>query len=203
MTLRTDVLVSGSGTNLKSMLDLKLPIGQVIADKQCQGIIIAHEAGIPTVIVNRKAFGYKPGIDVIWDREGFTRALVAVLAARQTELVVMAGFMTVLHEIFFTLFQGDIINLHPSLLPSFPGEHAIEDAYKAGVGLTGSTAHIATEVLDDASYIIRQVEVPRYPDDTIEDLKARIKARENEYYPEVVQGILAGTINLEEIRSKS
>lgn len=190
------VMASGSGTILASILEHQVPVALVLADKECRAIEIAKEAGVPTELVDRRSFGYKPGVGEGWDRRGFTEAVRDVLVQCDIDVVAMAGFFTVLHEVFFERFAGRILNIHPSLLPAFKGEFAVRDTLAAGANETGSTVHIATERLDDERFILAQVKVPVIPGDDVETLWERIKVQERELYPAVLIDILSGKIKL-------
>ena len=197
------VLVSGSGTILASIIEKRIPVALVIADKQCRGLKIAAEAGIPNHLINRRFFGYEPGVGDKWDRRAFTSIIAKILLTNQIDVVVMAGFMTVFHKVIFEDFDGRILNIHPALLPAFKGDSAVQDALNAGVSKTGTTVHIATEELDDERYILGQVEVPIEPDDTVATLHERIKVQERKLYPDVIWDILNGKINLEQIKEQA
>lgn len=126
--------------------------------------------------------------------------MAAALKTADIDVVAMAGFFTILHPIFFDDFAGRILNIHPALLPLHPGEFAVRDTIQAGDTETGSTIHIATEVLDDATYIVAQSErVPVLPDDDVNSLWERIKVQERELYPKVLLDIISGAIDLDAI----
>lgn len=197
------VLVSGTGSLLEAMLAQNVPIGLVLADRDCRGIEIARQAKIPTVTVFRTAFGYQPGCQS-WQREEFTRKVMTALEGFDVDLVVMAGFMTIFHPVMFTRYGGRVLNIHPALLPNFRGGTAVADTVAANVATTGSTIHVATEVLDDDRYILRQSQVSvRQEDgrtiDTVDELWERIKVEERRMYPEVLWAILRGEIDLTQI----
>ena len=198
-TPKLAVLVSGSGTILAAMIEAGLPIKLVLVDKPCRGSEIAVEAGIDSHCINRSGFGYLPGCDENWDRKGFTEFMTGTLMGNNIDLVAMAGFMTILHPVIFEDFRHRILNIHPALLPAFKGEHAVRDALAAGVTETGTTIHIATEVLDDESFIVDQIRVPVLPGDDEATLHERIKVQERELYPRVLWDIFKGTIDLGEI----
>jgi phosphoribosylglycinamide formyltransferase-1 len=174
------VLASGSGTILEAMLATGVPVGMVVSDRSCRALEIAAASGIEAVLVERTTFG--PG----FDREGYTRQLVDALQHAEGELVAMAGFMTVLTEPMFDAYGGRVLNTHPSLLPAFPGAHAVRDALAYGVKVTGCTVHVATVRMDDGP-ILAQEAVPVLPDDTEASLHERIKAVERTLYPSVVR----------------
>lgn len=174
--MRTVVLVSGSGTNLQAMIDAlhhggsPVEIAAVGADRPCEGLRRAEAAGIETFVV-------APGEHA--DREQWNRALEREVAARRPDRVVFAGFMRIVDADFVAAFPGGIVNTHPSLLPSFPGAHAVRDALAHGVKITGATVHeVVPDV--DAGPILAQVAVPIDPEDTEETLHERIKTAERQ-----------------------
>lgn len=194
------IMASASGTILDAIIEAGVPIGLVLADKECKGIEIAQDAHIPNMVVSRNTYGYHKGVGDDWDREGFTLAVAASLKAADIDVVAMVGFFTILHPIFFNDFAGHILNIHPALLPLHPGEFAVRDTLAAGDAETGSTIHIATEVLDDATYIVAQsapVLVLRYDD--VGSLWERIKVEERKLYPQVLKDIISGAIDLDTI----
>lgn len=176
--------MSGSGTNLQALIDEGVPIAVVVSDRPgVPALERATRVGIPTAVVDRS--DYLPD-----RREEFTRAIVDVLLAHQVDLVAMAGFMTILTKEAFDVFDGRILNTHPSLLPAFRGAHAVEDALAHGVKVTGCTIHVATPEVDHGP-ILAQEAVPVLEGDTAETLHERIKAVEHRLYPEVVKRVLA------------
>ncbi|HEY1988857.1 MAG TPA: phosphoribosylglycinamide formyltransferase [Acidimicrobiales bacterium] len=177
------VLVSGRGTILEAIIAAGLPVSLVVADRPCRGLGIAEAAGLPASLVDRADYGgFGPG----FDRLAYTRAVVEVLADHRVDVVVMAGFGTVLDQPMHTAFPGRILNTHPALLPAFPGWHAVEDALAAGVAETGTTVHLATLAMD-AGPILAQQSVPVLPDDTVATLHERIKAVERVLYPAAIR----------------
>jgi phosphoribosylglycinamide formyltransferase 1 len=180
--VRLAVLVSGSGTILRAMLDTGLPVTTVLSDRPCAGLDIAREHGAAAELVDRSAFG---GFGPDFDRDGFTVTVAAALLAQQVDLVAMAGFGTVLTDAVHRAFPGRILNTHPALLPAFPGWHAVRDALAAGVGETGCTVHVATLEMD-AGPILAQESVPVLAGDTEETLHERIKVVERSLYPATV-----------------
>ena len=184
MEKRLAVFVSGKGTLLDAMNDDNLPISLVLADRECRGLHIAQEAGIPVELVGRRSFGSGTN----FDRERYTREVGVVLANFAIDFVAMAGFMTVLDRTIFEDYgyEGRILNTHPALLPSFKGDHAVRDALAYGVKVTGCTIHVATEKLDDGR-IIAQEAVLVLPGDTEEILHERIKAVERILYPRTIR----------------
>jgi phosphoribosylglycinamide formyltransferase-1 len=177
------VLVSGRGTILEAIIAAGLPVSLVVADRPCRGLGIAEAAGLPASLVDRADYGgFGPG----FDRLAYTRAVVEVLADHRVDVVVMAGFGTVLDQPMHTAFPGRILNTHPALLPAFPGWHAVEDALAAGVAETGTTVHLATLAMDAGPNLAQQ-SVPVLPDDTVATLHERIKAVERVLYPAAIR----------------
>jgi phosphoribosylglycinamide formyltransferase-1 len=177
------VLVSGRGTILEAIIAAGLPVSLVVADRPCRGLGIAEAAGLPASLVDRADYGgFGPG----FDRLAYTRAVVEVLADHRVDVVVMAGFGTVLDQPIHTAFPGRILNTHPALLPAFPGWHAVEDALAAGVAETGTTVHLATLAMDAGPNLAQQ-SVPVLPDDTVATLHERIKAVERVLYPAAIR----------------
>jgi phosphoribosylglycinamide formyltransferase-1 len=177
------VLASGSGTNLEAILSADLPVVVVVVDRSCRARDVADVAGVPAELVERTSFGKD------FDRLAYTERVLDALQAHDVELVVMAGFMTVLDKPIFDAFPGRIVNTHPALLPAFPGAHAVEEALTAGVKLTGCTVHVATLEVD-AGPILAQEAVPVLPDDTVETLHERIKEVERRLYPATIKEMM-------------
>ena len=172
--MRLVVLVSGSGTNLQAVIDglhlgdAPVEIVAVGADRPCEGLRRAEAAGIGTFLV---APSEHP------DRERWNRALEREIVSHRPDRMVFAGFMRIVDAPFVAAFPGRIVNTHPSLLPSFPGAHAVRDALAYGVRITGATVHeVVADV--DAGPILAQVAVPVLPDDTEDTLHERIKTAE-------------------------
>ena len=177
--MATAVLVSGTGTILEAILGAEVPVGVVVADRPCRGLVVAARGGVETVLVDRAEHGgFQPG----FDRDGYTDALADALEVRGVDLVCMAGFGTVLAASFFERFEGRVLNTHPSLLPAFRGWHAVRDALAAGVTTTGCTVHVATAELDEGP-ILSQEPVEVRDDDDEATLHERIKAVERRLYP--------------------
>jgi phosphoribosylaminoimidazolecarboxamide formyltransferase/IMP cyclohydrolase len=180
------VLVSGSGTILEAILDAGLPVSVVVADRPCRALGVAADAGVPGSLVDRAAFGgFGPG----FDRPAYTEAVVEALAEHHVDVVVMAGYGTVLDQPIHTAYPGRILNTHPALLPAFPGWHAVRDALAEGVAETGTTVHIATLAMD-AGPVLAQEAVPVFPDDTEATLHERIKAVERVLYPATIRSFI-------------
>jgi len=182
--VRIGVLASGSGTILQSLLDAGLPIAVVIVDRPCAATGRAEAAGVPAVVVPRTSFGAD------FDRVAYTHEVVDALARHDVDLVAMAGFGTILEKPIHDAFPDRIVNTHPALLPAFKGWHAVEDAFAAGVKVTGCTVHYARLDVDDGP-ILAQESVPVLADDTVETLHERIKNVERRLYPEVLRDLIA------------
>jgi phosphoribosylglycinamide formyltransferase-1 len=178
--VRIGVLASGSGTNLEAILAAGLPVAAVVVDRPCRATEVAAASGIPFEVVRRASFGPD------FDRSAYTEQVVDALQEHDIELVVMAGFGTILSKQIHDAYPGRILNTHPALLPAFPGWHAVEEALAAGVKVTGVTVHIAT-VEVDAGPILAQEAVPVLPGDTAETLHERIKQVEHRLYPETIR----------------
>jgi phosphoribosylglycinamide formyltransferase-1 len=176
------VLVSGEGTNLQALIDDGLPIAAVASNRAAAGALgRAARAGIPTAVFE---------LDAYPSRDERDAAMAGWLAARGARLVVCAGYMHLLTPRFLDSFPGGIVNVHPALLPRFPGAHPIDDALAAGVPETGATVHYVDEGVDTGP-VIRQEAVAVEPGDTVETLRARIQAVEHRLLPEVVRELIA------------
>jgi phosphoribosylglycinamide formyltransferase-1 len=181
---RFAVLASGTGTLLEAILEDGLDVQLVVGDRPCRALQVAASAGVPTELVLRDTFGSA------FDRPAYTRRLIEALGAHDVDVVAMAGFGTIFSAEIFTAFPGRILNTHPALLPAFKGWHAVRDALAAGVAVTGTTVHIATEAVDDGP-ILAQQEVPVVPGDTEDSLHQRIKVVERRLYPATIRRFLA------------
>jgi len=177
----TAVLVSGEGTILEAILQAT-EVAVVVADRPCRGLEVAGAAGVDPCLVDRRSFG---GFGKGFDRPRYTAAVTDVLVARATDLVCMAGFGTVLDPSFFDRFGGHVLNTHPSLLPAFPGWHAVRDALDAGATSTGCTVHLATAAVDDGPILASAAVEVRTGDDEA-SLHERIKVVERTLYPETI-----------------
>lgn len=181
--MRVGVLASGTGTLLEAILGADLPIAAVIVDRPCRAFEIADKAGVPGVLIERTSFGKD------FDRLSYTHRVVDALEEHAVQLVVMAGFGTILEKPIFDAFPDRILNTHPALLPAFKGWHAVEDALAAGVKITGCTVHIATPEVD-AGPILAQEAVPVLPGDTKETLHERIKEVERDLYIRTIKELM-------------
>lgn len=181
--MRIGVLASGGGSILEAILADGIPVEVVIVDRPCGAAGVASRRDLAAVVVER------PSYRADFDRVAYTEAVVDVLAGQGVELVVMAGFMTVLDKPIFDAYPGRVINTHPALLPAFRGAHAVRDAVEAGVKVTGTTVHVATVDVDDGP-ILAQEAVAVLPGDTVESLHERIKEVERRLYPATIRRIL-------------
>ena len=188
------VLVSGSGTNLQAIIDaietkrLDAKVEVVLSNKaDAQGLVRAQDRGIPTAVLDHKQFP---------SREAYDQAVVDILRARGVELVVLAGFMRLLSPVFVKAYSNRIMNIHPALLPSFPGLHVQKKALEHGVRFSGCTVHFVNEECDEGPIIIQAV-VPVFPDDSEESLAARILNQEHRIYPRAIQLYAEGRLRVE------
>ena len=173
------VLVSGNGSNLKALLDAGLPISAVASNRNdAYALVRAREAGVPAATFS---------LDCHADREERDLVMAMWLEEHGVELVVLAGYMHLLTKPFLDRFSDRTVNVHPSLLPQFPGGHAIEDALAAGVETTGVTIHLVDEGLDTGT-VLRQEAVPLDPRETLEE---RLHAVEHRLLPAVVHEMIA------------
>ncbi len=192
--LRIAVLISGSGTNLQAIIDaiesgkLDARIELVLSNRaEAYGLVRAKNHGLLTEVLDHKKFA---------SREAFDEAVVALLRARDVELVILAGFMRLLSPVFVKAFSNRIMNIHPALLPSFPGLHVQKRAVEHGVRFSGCTVHFVNEECDEGPIIIQAV-VPVFPDDTEESLAARILEQEHRIYPRAIQLYSEGRLRVD------
>ena len=193
------VLISGSGSNLQAIIDAsergEIPcrVGIVISNKaDAYGLVRAEKHGIPTEVVDHKKFS---------TREEFDAKLVEIIRGTGAELVCLAGFMRVLTPVFVHAFPNRILNIHPALLPSFPGTHGPGQALSYGVRFSGCTVHFLDEGVDTGPVIVQAV-VPLYDDDTEETLAARILVQEHRIYPMAIRLFFSGKLRIEGRRVK-
>ncbi len=196
--LRLGVLVSGSGTNLQAIADacadgrLDARIQVVVSNVPGAGALDrASAAGIPAGVVDHTAHP---------DRDAFEHAVVEVLRAHEVEWVVLAGFMRLFGPVALAAFPERIVNIHPSLLPAFPGLHAPRQAVDKGVRVAGCTVHLV-DAGTDTGPILAQAVVPVRPGDDADALQARIQAQEHRLYPQVLQWIAEGRLRRENGRA--
>jgi len=175
------IMASGRGSNLKVILEAvaagecPVDVQLVISDKaDAAALEIARESGVPNVVhLDPKSYQ---------DRAQFDAACADLIDHHACQWVVLAGYMRILSSSFVRRFRGHIINIHPAILPAFPGAHAVEDAVNYGVTVSGCTVHLVDEVLDGGP-ILAQTVVPVFCDDTGDSLHARIQAEEHKIYP--------------------
>jgi phosphoribosylglycinamide formyltransferase-1 len=190
VTTRIAILASGAGTNALALIRAwkqgelgDATVVAVASDRPgCGALAGAAQAGVEGLFVD-------PGIHP--DRTSYGEALAAELRARGVDLICLAGFMRILSTGFLEAFDGKVLNIHPALLPSFPGAHAVRDALAWGVKVTGTTVHFADEEVDHGP-IVAQECVPILPGDDEESLHGRIKAVEHRLYPEAVRLVVEG-----------
>jgi phosphoribosylglycinamide formyltransferase-1 len=189
VTRRLGVLISGRGSNLRSILaaierrELDAEIAVVISNKaDAPGLIYARDAGVSIEVLDHRGHA---------SRAAYDDALVARLRHHRVELVCLAGFMRRLGPGFVDAYRHAILNVHPSLLPAFPGVDAQQQAFDYGVKVAGCTVHLVTEALDSGP-IVLQAAVPVLPRDTADILAARILAEEHRLYPTAIALVLRG-----------
>jgi len=190
------ILISGSGSNMAAIIrtaqehhwakHLNARVSAVISNKaDAEGLVLAKQHGIATAVVEHKAFADQPQ-----PRDAFDAALIAEIDTHQPHLVLLAGFMRILTDGFVAHYEGRLINIHPSLLPAFPGLHTHKRAIEAGCKFAGATVHRVTAELDHGP-ILAQAIVPVLPDDTTDTLAARVLTQEHLIYPKAVAELLA------------
>jgi len=193
--IKLGVLLSGSGTNLQAIIDaingseLDAQIQLVVSSKpDAYGLTRAKQAGIPTLALSKEDYADPLAAD---------ERIAGALQDAGVDYVVMAGYMRMVRAPLLKAFPNRIINIHPALLPSFPGAHGIADAFAYGVKLTGVTVHFANEDYDKGA-IIAQEAVAIAEDDTLESLEAKIHTVEHQLYPHVLNLIAQGRVTLGE-----
>jgi phosphoribosylglycinamide formyltransferase-1 len=190
------ILISGGGSNMAAIVrtaqaqnwakQFNAQVSAVISNKaDAEGLAFAKEHGIATAVIDHKAFADQPQ-----PREAFDAALMTEIDQHQPHLVVLAGFMRILTPGFVAHYEGRLLNIHPSLLPAFPGLHTHERAIEAGCKFAGATVHRVTAELDHGP-ILAQAVVPVLPDDTADTLAARVLTQEHLIYPKAVAELLA------------
>ncbi len=198
--LKIGVLISGSGSNLQAIIDqiqqgvLNAEITVVISSRpDAYGLVRAKQAQIPTISLNREVFK---------DPQIANEIIATELVHSGAEYVIMAGYMRKLTKEVLTVFPDRVVNLHPALLPSFKGAHAIQDAFEFGTKITGVTVHFANEDYDKGP-IIAQRAVEISETDTLDSLEEKIHAIEHELYPEVISLLAQRRVRIEESRKVS
>lgn len=196
MTIKLAVLISGSGTNLQAIIDaveegsLDASIELVLSSRpEAYGLKRAAEAGIPVMALSKEVYA---------DPQVADEVIASELKARDVDYVVLAGYMRKIGPAVLTCFPNSVINLHPALLPSFPGAHAIEEAYDYGVKVTGVTVHVANAEYDRGP-IIAQRPVAVEEGWSVDDLEAAIHAVEHELYPEVLRWLAADRVKMDAV----
>jgi phosphoribosylglycinamide formyltransferase-1 len=187
VSCRVVVLLSGRGSNFRAIAEAGLPIEivAVVSNRpQAGGLVWAREQGLPTVALNHTGFA---------DREAFDAKLADEIERHQPDLVVLAGYMRILSPAFIARFEGRLLNIHPSLLPAFPGLKTHERALAEGVKIHGCTVHFVTAQLDHGPIVI-QAAVPVRNDDTPETLSARVLAQEHRIYPLAIRWFAEGRL---------
>lgn len=187
------ILCSGRGSNMQSIMaaiesgQIKAEIGIVLTDKpEARALQVASEAGIKSVCVNRKACS---------TQQEFEEKLVAELKVANVTLVVLAGFMRILSPYFVEAYRHRILNIHPSLLPSFGGAHAHRDVLAYGTKVSGCTIHFVDEGMDHGPIILQDT-VPVLDDDTEDTLAARVLTKEHILYPKAIELFVDGRLEL-------
>lgn len=181
-------LISGRGSNLEALLDAGLPVSAVISNRpEAKGLAAAAGRGIPTRVLEHRRFP---------TRDAFDAALAGEVDPFRPRLVVLAGFMRVLTPAFVARYEGRLLNIHPSLLPAFPGLDTHARALAEGVKLHGCTVHFVTAELDHGPIVI-QAAIPVRPDDTAETLAARVLRQEHVIYPRAARWFLDGKLVIE------
>ncbi len=183
------VLASGSGSNLQALIESKIPKPTiVIGDLECGALERARKVNIPAELVPFKG-----------DRRAFTATILDLARSHGVGTLVLAGFMRILGPAASQSLPNRIVNIHPSLLPAFPGRDAVGQALAAGVKITGVTVHFVDEFVDHGPIIAQQA-VPVFVDDSVESLHARIQKEEHQLYPRVVKALLEGRLVVKDRR---
>jgi phosphoribosylglycinamide formyltransferase-1 len=185
------ILISGRGSNMQALLEVNLPcqIAAVISNRaDARGLEIAKMCGIPTAIVSHKDFA---------DRASFDAALGEVIDRHQPDFIVLAGFMRILTDDFVERYRGKLVNIHPSLLPAYPGINTHERALQDGAKIHGCTVHFVTPALDHGPIII-QAAVPVMRDDTPHTLSVRVLCEEHRIYAQAIRWLCRNQVWLDE-----
>ncbi len=182
------ILISGRGSNMQALLDARLPVSAVISNRaDAAGLELAAGRGVATRVVEHRGFAA---------REAFDAALAAEIDRFEPRLVALAGFMRVLSPRFVERYHGRLLNIHPSLLPAFPGLDTHARALAAGVKVHGCTVHFVTAALDSGPIVI-QATVPVRTSDTAERLAARVLRQEHVIYPRAVRWFIEGQLRID------
>ncbi|MEH7827925.1 phosphoribosylglycinamide formyltransferase [Gemmobacter denitrificans] len=186
---RIAILISGGGSNMLALVRSMTgdhparPVLVASNDPQADGLVKACDLGVPTAAVDHRPFGR--------DRAAFEAELLRHIAAANPDILCLAGFMRVLTPDFVARFEGRMLNIHPSLLPKYPGLHTHQRALEAGDTEAGCTVHEVTAILDDGP-ILGQARVPVLPGDTSDSLAARVLVQEHHLYPAVLRRYAGG-----------
>ena len=183
------ILISGRGSNMQALLEAKLPvecITVISSNPNAPGLELAKKFGVKTMVVDHHAFP---------DREAFDAVLAEKIDSCQPELIALAGFMRILSDCFVLRYQGKLMNIHPSLLPAFPGLDTHARALQEGIKIHGCTVHFVTSQLDHGPVVI-QAAVPILPGDTEKSLAARVLQQEHRIYPRAVHWFMADRLKL-------
>jgi len=183
------ILISGRGSNMEALLEANLParVAAVISNEPgARGLDAARRRNLPTAVMDHRAFG---------NRAAFDAALANEIDRHSPHLVLLAGFMRILTAAFVRAYEGRLLNIHPSLLPAFPGLDTHRRALQAGVRIHGCTVHFVTVELDHGPIVI-QAAVPVLPDDTEDALAARVLNEEHRIYPQAVRWFCEGRLGL-------
>lgn len=182
------ILISGRGSNMRALVEAGVPVAAVIGNRaDAAGLEFARARRLPTAVVAHTAYP---------SRETFDAALAAEIDRCAPRLVVLAGFMRILAPAFVRRYEGRLLNIHPSLLPAFPGLHTHARALAAGVKIHGATVHFVTPELDHGPVVI-QAAVPVLPGDDEGALAERVLAQEHRIYPQAVRWFLEGKLELD------
>jgi phosphoribosylglycinamide formyltransferase 1 len=191
---RIVILISGRGSNMQAIVrqcaEQRWPaqVAAVIANRpQAAGLTFAREHGIDTAVVDHQEFA---------TRDAFDAALAETIDAQRPDAVVLAGFMRILGDTFVRRYEGRLLNIHPSLLPAFPGLHTHRRVLEEGCKASGATVHFVTPQLDHGPIVMQSV-VPVLPDDDEHSLAARVLASEHHIYPQAVQWFVSGQLRIE------
>lgn len=185
------ILISGRGSNMQALLEAELTMDRITVisnNPNAAGLAIARQYGVDTIIVDHRAFP---------DRQTFDAALAEKIDARQPKLIALAGFMRILSDRFVQHYHGRLMNIHPSLLPAFPGLGTHARALQEGIKIHGCTVHFVTLQLDHGPIVI-QAAIPVLPDDTEETLAARVLQQEHRIYPQAIRWFMEDRIKLSE-----
>jgi phosphoribosylglycinamide formyltransferase-1 len=182
------ILISGRGSNMRALVEAGVPVAAVISNRaDAAGLEFARARRLPTAVVAHTAYP---------SREAFDEALAAEIDRFAPKVVALAGFMRILAPAFVRRYEGRLLNIHPSLLPAFPGLHTHARALAAGVKIHGATVHFVTPELDHGPVVI-QAAVPVLPGDDEGALAARVLAQEHRIYPQAVRWFLQGELELD------